>query len=626
MVASSIGLVTNMTCADLLKQLNDEYLAVHIPKEEAYWSRYMALKDDQPGRLEEQEKAFKDFVSDPKRLPEIRRALKDEWLSPEIKLGLEGWEALFSANQIESAQAKEIRGKAIKLENEIKHRLKETQLKLGYTDPNTGEWVKADLVKLSTTVSNDPDEKVRKAALGALYQHEQDVLDQGFIELIRLRNQFARSLGYSDFYAWKVETVDRMTKEELFSVLSDLEEKTRDTNERAIEKLVEEKGDKARDAWSFNFLSAGEVILQIAPFFPMERAVAIWAESFTALGVDFRQATVHADLVDRDKKYQNGFMHAPFPPYRDKNGVFYPARINLTSIAVPSAPTSGLNALRTLMHECGHTAHFSNVDMPSPAFSQEFSPTQASFAETQSRFFDSLMEDADWLVRYGKTEQGEKVPPDLVKKYLMAKRRFLARDLRWLISVPFAEKRFYELPDEELTRENIIKIARDVEEQMLGTRGSARPILTVAHLLNEEFSASYHGYVLARMGGYQTREYFFKKYGYILDNPKIGPELARVYWKEGNKKSFSDFLFSLTGSHFSADATIRAVAMSPEQAEKEIDLAIEKEKTIPRLSGPAKLNINFSVVHGDETIASTDGGLTLEQVSEEFANWIRSLK
>ncbi|MDP4218970.1 MAG: peptidase M3, partial [Bacteroidota bacterium] len=58
-----------------------------------------------------------------------------------------------------------------------------------------------------------------------------------------------------------------------------------------------------------------------------------------------------------------------------------------------------------------------------------------------------------------------------------------------------------------------------------------RPILAVPHLLAGESSAYYHGYVLAEMAVQQTRKYFLDKYGYIADNPHIGPELENGYWK-----------------------------------------------------------------------------------------------
>ena len=51
-------------------------------------------------------------------------------------------------------------------------------------------------------------------------------------------------------------------------------------------------------------------------------------------------------------------------------GCLQPSRTNFTSLADPAAVGSGKTALTTLMHEAGHAAHFANIEMPSPLFSQ----------------------------------------------------------------------------------------------------------------------------------------------------------------------------------------------------------------------------------------------------------------
>ena len=55
-----------------------------------------------------------------------------------------------------------------------------------------------------------------------------------------------------------------------------------------------------------------------------------------------------------------------------------------------------------------------------------------------------------------------------------------------------------------------------------------RPLLAVPHILADESSAYYHGYVLAEMSVHQTRAYFKSKYGSIADNAEVGKELTDV--------------------------------------------------------------------------------------------------
>ena len=48
------------------------------------------------------------------------------------------------------------------------------------------------------------------------------------------------------------------------------------------------------------------------------------------------------------------------------------------------------------------------------------------------------------------------------------------------------------------------------------------------HILADESSAYYHGYVLAEMSVHQTRAYFKSQFGAIADNPEVGKQLTEV--------------------------------------------------------------------------------------------------
>jgi hypothetical protein len=50
---------------------------------------------------------------------------------------------------------------------------------------------------------------------------------------------------------------------------------------------------------------------------------------------------------------------------------------------------------------------------------------------------------------------------------------------------------------------------------------SPRPLLSVPHILADESSCYYHGYVLAEMSVHQTRDHFIEKLGAIVDNAQV---------------------------------------------------------------------------------------------------------
>ena len=58
----------------LFGTLNTEYLTVHKTKEDLFWDTYMAVSNDDAG-FTRAEEAYKNFISDPKRLAAVRQAL-----------------------------------------------------------------------------------------------------------------------------------------------------------------------------------------------------------------------------------------------------------------------------------------------------------------------------------------------------------------------------------------------------------------------------------------------------------------------------------------------------------------------------------------------------------------------
>jgi len=152
-----------------------------------------------------------------------------------------------------------------------------------------------------------------------------------------------------------------------------------------------------------------------------------------------------------------------------------------------------------------------------------------AYAETQSMFCDSILGDADWLTRYAKKIDGAPMPSELIKKRIERSQPFRAFDKRMLLVVPYFERALYALGD---------SISRPTGSSPWpatpkgGYSGSRVPGLSwlIPHLLNQEASAGYHGYLLADMAVYQTRVWLLDRYGYIADNPEVGRLLAEKYW------------------------------------------------------------------------------------------------
>ena len=606
----------------LLSKLNHTYSTLHVAKEEAFWVDKMGLPGKETVDFLGKEIALKEFSSSAENLAAVRAEMEREDLSEEEQIGLKGWERYFSVNQIEGEEARGLFRELVEKEGALEK--ERGEMRLGYTDPESNEFIETSSVALSLKIRTEREEALRKAAFEGMRSIEPFVLENGYIEVVKLRNRLAHALGYKDYYDWKVSINEGFGKDELFTILDDLEERTREVAAASVKNLETEYGSEAIKPWNHPYYTSGDLTAEIDPYFPFAESFTRWIRSFDALNIDYSGATLQLDLVDRRGKYSNGFMHGASPAWVE-SGELQKARINFTANAVPGQVGSGERATQTFFHEGGHAAHFANIRMPAPCYGQEYAPTSVAMAETQSMFLDSFLKDADWLARYGKNSNGESVPVELIKKNAKKDQTLLAWRLRSMLSVCYAEKEIYEMAPEDLTPESIIGIIRDVEQRMLFME-CPRPILSVPHLLSGEASAYYHGYILAEMAVYQTREYFLKKYGFLTDNPAIGPELRESYWQEGNARTFLQFVERLTGEPFSAEATARVVARTLEETYEEIDRMVAEQSTRPMSDSAVDLNGIISVVHGEEKIASTADGLSLEEVGLKFKEWVEGLE
>ncbi|WFO51002.1 M3 family metallopeptidase [Aeromonas veronii] len=594
-------------------QLNADYLQVHRRKEDLFWSTYMGTSDDQAG-FTVAEQAYKAFCANPARLPALREMLAqaDE---DDLKRGLQGWIAFFECNVIEDPAAAALMDELVAAEAELFARRK--GLKLTLLDEQ-GQQVAGSLPAASTSLAASSNEAVRQSALAMFHTLEQWVVGNGFLEVVALRNRFARAMGYRDYFAYKVRKNEQMSPEQLFAILDDFIARTDARLQQSLAELKAAKGEAALLPHNLRYSVSGDVTRQLDPYVPFSRALRDWVESFRRLGIQYRGATLTLDLLTREGKYENGFCHGPVPSFFQQ-GEWVPAVVNFTSLADPAQVGSGWSGLNTLFHEGGHAAHFANVTGNAPCFSQEFPPTSMAYAETQSMFCDSLLDDADWLKRYARNAAGEAVPDALIKEMIEARQPFRALNERQIALVAYFERDLYAMDEAERTPEAVLALARQWERKIVGVE-SPRPLLAIPHLLNQESACAYHGYLLALMAVEQTRAFFLKRDGYLTDNPRIGPDLAAHYWGPGNGMSHDETLRSLTGEGFSAVPLADACNLSAAEAWQQAQACMVAARQRPAAGEGSPLDAHIRVVHGAELIADNSESET--RMLADFEAWI----
>ena len=309
--------------------------------------------------------------------------------SDEQRLRIEGWLRTFGAHTIDSP-----RGAALAEElaaDEGRLQVARGEMKLGFEDPKRG-FVPASSIALSHLLQNDPDEARRQAAFDGLRSIESYVLRHGYLQIVAKRNELGRTLGAEDYYDWKTKRIEGMSKHELFGLLDELEERTRPAARAFVD-------DSAAQAWRASLATVEPRAAHLRRGHARFRSVLFVSLRDRSLGPLVRRTRhslrgrgARARLARPTRESTKTASCTARSWLGVAQGQRIPARIQFTANALPGAVGAGQQALRTLFHEGGHAAHFSNIDMPSPCFGQEFAPTSTAFAETQSMFLDSLPE------------------------------------------------------------------------------------------------------------------------------------------------------------------------------------------------------------------------------------------
>lgn len=598
----------------LLNELNAKMAKSHQAYEEFFWKSYMG-DHGVDEKMIAAEAVRDEFRSDRNLSDRVKTALTKA--SGEEKTALEQWQQFFACYQVPESLVP-LRKEVAELEAKIqKERGSRTE---GYVDPKTGDFVEASRNKMRMIMMVEADEELRKACFEAVdklsVSHVNDL-----IKLVQMRNEFARGLGYEDFYDYRLQVAEGMQKEELFALFDDLYEQTRYGFDNIRELEREKPG--IRLPWNQSYMLAGDVKKQQDPYLDFGKMLLWWGRSFAALGIGFQGATLQLDLVERKGKYDNGFCHWPKLVKFDEKTGREPGASNFTCNAIPGQVGSGERAGVTLFHEGGHAAHLTNVETRQVCMNHEYDPLSTAWAETQSMFLDAMQSSPEWLTRYAHDAKGNPYPFSLIEEEL--RKVYPKQPLRFMsiMAVVEFERQLYEL-DRELTQERVLEIAREVGEKYFDYSVDTHYVLQVPHIYSWDSSCYYHGYGLAQLAVAQWRDYFYNdKHGFIVDNPEVGNEMYEV-WKLGASKSFGDFVKLATGKPLSVDTYVNSISGTVEYQLERIKERIAKLENIPRDKGPVELDAHIKMVHGKELIA--DNEVSFEDMAERYAAWLKGLE
>lgn len=604
----------NKEISQFLDYLNETCAKLHTEYESLFWASYMGdHKVDE--KMKKALSARDVFRADRNLADQVNGYIKSASVDYKKRLGY--WKLFFSKYQMPESVL-DIKKEIDELESKI-HKGQTTRGE-GYIDPISKKFVKASKNKMGAMVRTESNEVLRKALFLATEKLAGEYVNE-YVELVGLRNKFAQKLGFEDFYAYKLETEEGMKKSDLFKLFDEIYDKTKYAfaDIRKLEKSAKEwKG--LRKPWNAGYMLAGNFTKEEDPYYPFDDALIRWGRSFSALGIDYRAGNLQLDLLDRDGKYNNGFCHYPNLVYKAR-GVIHKGSSNFTCNVVYNQVGSGAQGLHTLFHEGGHAADRINSIQTEACINTEYPPASTAWAETQSMFLDTMFSSIEWRTRYAKNDQGVSYPFDLMVRKVEKIGILAPLNMMGIHYVMEFERRAYETKN--LTVEKIIKIAKQCYKKFFDRSEDSVSLLGVPHIYSFESACSYHGYGLAELALAQWREYFYNKYGYIVDNKNVGKEMMNV-WKLGSSRAFPECVKIATGKKLSSAAFVKNVTMKVPQRIAVAKERVEKMKKVKPYTKPVSLNASIKMVHGKKVVATN--AKSFEDMAATYKKWLTKQK
>lgn len=371
------------------------------------------------------------------------------------------------------------------------------------------------------------------------------------LELVRLRNATARSLGFPDFYAMSLELAEQDATE-LGALFDRLDELTREPFARAKEEIDAALAVRygiapsALCAWHYEdpFFQESPRIFAVDfdEYYRDRDVVSLARRFFEGIGLDVRDILSRSDLFEKPGKEQHAYCLDI-----DRRG----------DVRVLANVQNDETWAGTMLHELGHAVYDRHIDPHLPFLLREHA--HVFVTEAIAMLFGRLSKDADWIERMIGIPAAERdaVAVDSARSARISQIIFA----RWCQVMMRFERALYADPAQDLNR-----LWWDLVERYQGVprpEGRDEPDwASKIHIVSAP--VYYHNYMLGELFASQLdhairRGVLASSEGKpsIVDEPAVGDFLRERVFKCGKKYGWDELVRRATGNslepeHFAA--------------------------------------------------------------------------
>ncbi|MFQ5651865.1 MAG: M2 family metallopeptidase [bacterium] len=435
----------------------------------------------------------------------------------------------YLAKQIDEARLEEL----VKRQNEIEQKFSTFRAQIDgkpYTDNQIEETLK-------TSTRSDILATAWKASKEIGVVVAQEVLD-----LVKLRNEVARELGFRNFHAMQLQ-IGEQDPEEIEHLFDELDELTRESFAKAkdeVDAYLAARYGLTKEQlmpWHYQnrfFQEAPKVYrVDLDSYYKDKDLVALTREYYASMGMPVDDVIARSDLFEKEGKYQHAYCIDI-----DREG----------DVRVVCNVKPNHSWMNTMLHECGHAVYDKFQDRQTPWLIRE--PAHTFATEAIAMLFGRFASSPFWMQdMLGISDAEREKIAEATSKTLKLEQLVFSR---WVQVMYRFEKAMYEDPEQ-----NLNKLWWDlVEKYQMLRRPEGRDAPDWASKIHVAlYPAYYHNYMMGELFAsqlfYTINEKVLQTDGALnrsfANQKAVGEYLIEKVFKPGNKFFWNDLIEQATG-------------------------------------------------------------------------------
>ncbi|MCD6427153.1 MAG: M3 family oligoendopeptidase [Caldisericaceae bacterium] len=521
-----------------LENANEDLVEMGKRVATAYWNLATTGKREYGEEVEKAEIEMRTYLSDKEKFSLVKNALNEEGLNETEKREIKVLYDEMVPNQLPKERIKA----TVKKEVEMESIFANFRAKIDGKEVSNNE--------IDEILKNSNDVSLRKKAWIAGKEIGKEIAPR-LIELVKIRNENAKYLGYPNYYDMMME-LQELSTEQIHEMFHTFKSQTDDLfveiKEEIDSVLAKRFGISKKELMPWHYADLWfQEVPQIDSYdydrlLENKDLVDLTVKTYDSIGLDIRDIIERSDLFERKGKNQHAFTITIDKKAKD--------------VRVLANVRANVRWAETMLHEFGHASYDKYIDKNLPLILQE--PAHIFTTEAVAMFFGRRARDGEWYKKIVGVDNKtyEEITPRL-KKVLNTQ---LAITARWVMAFVFFEKELYRSPDgdlnnlwydtvHELQYLNIPEERRNYPDWAAKIHFGTAPVY-------------YHNYLLGEMMASQMRDYIKNNISEEILNPKTGEFFVEKIFKPGALYRWDDLLTKATGE------TLNPVHMAKQISEK----------------------------------------------------------